>query len=74
MNYKTIMKNLDKLRPDKHSGKITKEQRALLVKARENDKPVSYVILTKIWKDLGWGKISTECLRRTYQRIKENKL
>jgi hypothetical protein len=63
---------LDQLRAEStpHEYVFTDEQKAFLRYARENDRPISFNTLAKVWEQNGWGKISSDCLRLKWEAMK----
>ena len=66
-----LMKELDKYRYRRYVW--TKEMDKLLMKARDNKKPVSYEKLVLFWAKLGWPPIGEYGLKSHYRRIRQAK-
>lgn len=70
ITYAELMKELDKHRT-MYKSKLTKEQENFILKCRDNESPVTYPVMVKLWERTGWGKIGTTTLRNHYKKLKE---
>jgi len=69
MKFEDVMKNLDKYRGREHKEICTKQQKELLLKAREGDAKVPWPTMVQLWREIGWGEITDSGLRYRYNQI-----
>ena len=63
-----ILKSLDSYRSREAELKLVGERLDFVKKCREHECPISYEKITKLWEEIGWGKISPDYLRRQYKK------
>ena len=50
---------------------MTKEQKEFLLLCRDNVNAVPFNKMAELWEELGWGKTSTENVRKRYLFLKK---
>lgn len=64
---------LEKLRPKTAMIKtLTKEQKEVLISARQSQYKVQWKDIAKLWDKLGWGKVNETSLIKVYKKECEN--
>ncbi len=63
---------LDQLRAETvpHEIILTDEQKEWLRYGRKEPRPISFPALVRLWKDNGWGDISSDCLRQKWEAMR----
>ena len=69
-DFKKLMQGLDKYREKPPRYVLTDEQKEFLLKCRDNEKPVPYDTMAKLWKQLGWGDIGVTSIVTRYKKLK----
>jgi hypothetical protein len=72
--WESLQKELDTYRARGREDTMTQSQKDFIVKCRENDKPVPYSRMAKLWAKLGWGNISKSTLHGYYQNLRNDVL